>query len=979
MVLLKKIAYIYFLLAAISLSFAEKSINFNRDIRPIRSNKCFHCHGPDEEDRKEDLRLDIAGGKLGALTPRDGYHIIKPGEPEESDLWFRITSEYEDEFMPPADSHKAPLTEDEIDRITQWIKEGGEYQDFWAFVPPQRHIPEEIEKGYDNAIDQIVNASLETKGLRLNEEADRRTLIRRLSFDLTGLPPTVSEIREFLDDRSSNAYENLVERLLNSPAYGEHMARYWADLVRLADTNGMHHDFDREFSTYRDWVIRSFNENLPFDDFIKYQLAGDVYDDPSRDQLVASGFNRLHMIIDKGTALPEESLHKNVVDRVEAFGTTFLGLTVQCAQCHDHKYDPLTQRDYYQLYAFFNNFSGAPETGGEPERGLQPPFINLTTPKQEKQLADFDGRLQALEFELGAIVRRQGLSDKWPKDFSKVAVPWIWHEPSRPSPSVDLRTILELSEKPEYAIARFVGLPKTDGARKGAFQGNLPQSNDGAATEANDVQNAEEAVTRVPKTEVFVNGVSLGNALTLKDGVAAELSDLLKSGENLITAKTTGKSGFAFILEYRIGEDTKTFTTSSDWKVSIDEGSSWVAATEVHDPEHESEWTNRVRSKEVLEAQKQVADLKAKRTAFYHTIPGAMIMSEMNPPRQATMFVGGAYDAPDAPVERNTPAFLPPMKKKKDMYTRMDLAEWLVAPNHPLTSRVAVNRFWQQIFGVGLVKTSEDLGAQGEWPSHPELLDELAVTFMETGWDVKKLFRSILLSSTYKQSSDADPEAYTKDPENRQLARSSRYRLDAEVIRDQILAVSGQLNNTMYGKSVRPPQPPGLWEMVNMVANRPYVPDSDDNIYRRSLYTFWRRAIPPPQMTIMNAPSREYCLPRRERTNTSLQALLMMNEEEYFKAAKTCAKQTLEETDGLESGLSLTYEKITSHLPAKERLELMKKTFVEFSEIYQNDAALTESLTPELNGADFSKRVELAAWTMMTHSLLNLELAKVRR
>lgn len=957
--------------AAVS-SASENSVNFNRDIRPILSNKCFHCHGPDEEDREEELRMDIPDGPLGALTPRDDYFIIKPGKPEESELWWRIIEEYEDERMPPASSHKEPLTEQEVALFKQWIIEGGEYQDYWAFIPPAKSKLAEVKnkKWGSSDIDNRVMATLEAQGLNPNPEADKRTLIRRATFDLTGLPPTLEEIDEFLNDTSPDAYTRLIDGLLSRNSFGEHMARYWADMVRLADTNGMHHDFDREFSTYRDWVIRSYNNNLPFDEFIKYQLAGDLYEDPTREQLVASGFNRLHLIIDKGTALPEESLHKNVVDRVEAFGTTFLGLTVQCAQCHDHKYDPITQKDYYQLYAFFNNFGGAAETGREPERGLQPPFIDLTTPKQEKILAEFDGRERALDFELQAIQRRQGLSEKWPAKFNKVSVPWIWSESESQSKRVEFRTTLDLPEMPGTAMARFVALPEPETSRRGAFTGIVLRK---------DLENSEVSAPSASEAEVFVNGTSLGKALTLNDGVAADMSSILQSGDNVITAHVAGKAGFAFILEYTIGDETHTFTTSPDWMVRNDESASWMPSVELHDPDHESAWTTKVRSNDVLKLQKQIADLKARRTAYYHTIPGAMIMSEMDPPRPTTMLIGGAYDAPDAPVERNTPAFLPPMQKKDGMYTRMDLAEWLVSPNHPLTARVVVNRFWQQLFGVGLVKTSEDFGAQGEWPSHPDLLDDLAVSFVESGWNVKQLFRSIVLSNTYKQSSDADSAAYTKDPENRKLARGSRYRLDAEVIRDQILAVSGQLNTSMYGKSVKPPQPDGLWAMVNMVANRPYIPDSDDNIYRRSLYTFWRRAMPPPQMTIMNAPSREYCLPRRERTNTPLQALLMMNEEEYFKAAKASAMLTLEETDDLETGLSLTYEKITSHLPSDDRLKLMKETFAEFIEIYENDRALTESLTPELKGSAFDKRVELAAWTMMTHSLLNLELAKVRR
>ncbi|MHC4997004.1 MAG: PSD1 and planctomycete cytochrome C domain-containing protein, partial [Planctomycetota bacterium] len=688
------------LLSSCSLSLsAADSIVFNRDIRPILSDKCFHCHGPGEGDQKGDLRLDRLDGPLGAGASRDGYAIIKPGDPEDSELWWRVTDTDPDERMPPAKSRKKPLTSEEQAIIKQWITEGGTYQDFWAFIPPSKTpLPAiENESWVINDIDHRVAASLQQKELTPKPAADKRTLIRRLTFDLTGLPPSLQEIEDFLSDKQPGAYARLVDRLLDSPAYGEHMARYWADLVRLGDTNGMHKDFHREFSPYRDWIIRSFNDNLPFDDFIKYQVAGDLYPEPTRDQLVASGFNRLHMIIDRGTALPEESLHKNILDRIEAFGTTFLGLTVQCAQCHDHKYDPMTRQDYYQLYAFFNNFSGAPETTGAPARGLQPPFIYLSTPEQDKRLAKFDAELKRL----------------------------------------------------------------------------------------------------------------------------------------------------------------------------------------ADDPSEE--------------IKKQRGKIEAQRKAFTNTIPAAMVMKEREPARQAFFLIGGAYDAPGDPVERNTPAFLPPMPPKEQGYTRMDLANWLVAPNHPLTARVAVNRFWQQLFGVGLVKTAEDFGAQGEWPSHPQLLDDLALRFSRSGWDVKQLIRHIVMSNTYRQSSDARPEDYDADPENRELARGSRYRMDAEMIRDQILAISGQLNTQMFGPSVKPPQPPGLWEMVSMAKPFTYVADTDDQIYRRSLYTYWRRGMPPPQMTILNAPSREFCVARRERTNTPLQALLLMNEQEYFNAAKQTAKTLLEQ------------------------------------------------------------------------------------
>lgn len=738
-----------------------EEIVFNRDIRPLLSDRCFQCHGPDETHREADLRLDIATGEMGAHVDADGVGAIVPGNLDDSELWNRISTDDEDLRMPPADANKKPLSKRELAAFRQWISEGAKYDQFWAFVPPQRTLHNRTGEWQRNLVDQHVFAKLETLGLTPNEEADRRTLIRRLTFDLTGLPPTIEEVRAFVADDSPGAYARLVDRLLNNSAYGENMARYWADLVRLADTNGMHKDFYRNFSAYREWLIRSFNENLSFDEFIRYQLAGDLFDEPTEDQLVASGFNRLHLIIDRGTALPEESRHKNILDRVEAFGTSFLGLTVQCAQCHDHKFDPITQKEYYQLYAFFNNFDGDPETAGAPKGGIQQPAVELTS-----------------------------------------------------------------------------------------------------------------------------LGVSPGSKL-------------------------------------------------------------------------------------------------------------AMVMKEKSEPDETRILMRGSYEHPGELVERNTPAFLPPMKQKETAYTRMDLVDWLVKDDHPLTARVAVNRIWQQFFGVGLVKTSEDFGQQGEWPRHSTLLDELAVEFVESGWDVKRLVRLIVMSSTYRQSSDATDAEFRKDPENRNLARGSRYKLDAEMIRDQIILLSGKLNREMFGESVKPPQPAGLWKAVSMARPFTYVADKGKDIYRRSFYSYWRRAMPPPQMTILNAPSREFCTPRRERTNTPLQALLLMNEQEYFRAARDCAQRTLEEVEHQFAGgehsesdddsakekrtLIHLHEKVTSHVPDDSRLSLLSETLDAFRQHYVEAPQLADALTNDIADLSQDDRTELAAWTMLTHGLFNLELTTVKR
>jgi hypothetical protein len=581
------------------------------------------------------------------------------------------------------------------------------------------------------------------------------------------------------------------------------MAHYWLDLVRFADTNGMHKDFYRNFIAYRDWVIRSFNDNLGYDDFLRYQLAGDLFPDPSQDQLVASGFNRLHLIIDRGTALPEESFFKNVVDRVTAVGTAFMGLTVQCATCHDHKYDPLTQRDFYSLFAFFNNIDAEPETNGAPKDGLQPPFVALATPAQERKLAE---------------------------------------------------------------IADMLGRLGTEGGRVGK-----------AAEEASDAEKKES---------------------------------LLKTVEELVAQRES---------------------------------------------------------------------LEKERRELVESIPRAMVMKERSEVRATYIFERGQYDSPGEEVTRATPGFLPPLKKRGETASRLDLAEWFVDRRNPLTARVEVNRLWQQLFGVGLVKTSEDFGSQGEVPSHPELLDYLAVTFIDSGWDIKGLIRQVVLSKTYRQSSVAMPEEFRRDPENRLLARGARFRMDAEMIRDQILATSGMLSGTMYGRSVKPPQPAGLWKAVTMTGER-FVADQGESIYRRSVYTFWKRAMPPPQMSILNAPIRDACIARRERTNTPAQALLLLNEREYLKCARSLARKVLAEAtlEGPQR-IDLAYETVTSHLPDAGERAVLENLREDLQAHYRGNPDLADGMCRGLGLKDADEKARLAAWTVLVHTLYNLDITKTRQ
>ncbi|MGB7346024.1 MAG: PSD1 and planctomycete cytochrome C domain-containing protein [Pirellulaceae bacterium] len=802
-----------------------QAISFRHDVRPILSNHCFACHGPDEAHREADLRLDIAS------------------EVDLDEIVDRITSTDPDVMMPPPALNK-PLKEVQIQTLTRWVNSDAPYEQHWAFVPAQDIAIPKVESNSwsQQPIDQFVLAELERRKLTPSAPADKRTLIRRLSLDLTGLPPTLEQIAEFLADDSESAYENLVQRLLNQPAYGEHMARYWLDLVRFADTNGLHHDHYREMTLYRDWVIRSFNDNMPMDQFITYQLAGDLFPNPSQDQLIASGFNRLHLIIDRGTALPEESAFRNVVDRVSSVGTAFMGLTMQCAVCHDHKYDPITQKDFYQLSAFFNNFDGDPETGQrgtvEFRRGLQPPYLELPTPEQTAKLKILDGDLAKLQPELAKLKKRE-----------KVAKKEVDQLPSN------------AKEKPESA--------------------------------------------------------------------AGILADVQASVANQTLAALT---------------------------------------------------------QAVHRLTQKVAEINKDRETLLLEIPATLVMKERDEIRPTHIMIRGAYDQPGEIVQRDTPAFLPPMKSAGDLKNRLDLAHWFTDPQHPLTSRVAVNRFWQQFFGVGLVRTSEDFGSQGETPSHPLLLDHLAVRFVQSGWNVKELVRSIVLSQTYRQSSSADRDQFINDPQNRRLARGSRFRLDAEVVRDQLLSVSGMLHNQLYGKSVKPPQPAGLWKIVAMPSSYPSVfqASSGQDTLRRSVYTFWKRGLPPPQMTVFDAPTRESCIARRERTNTPLQALLLMNEEQHIAAAKHLARRILGQKDSAQiestdhEHINVAYEMITAKMPSDDQLKQMLHALSQFRNVYRNDIQLAKQLTSDRDDETDQQRIETAAWTMLVHSLLNLDVTRTR-
>ncbi len=830
---------------------AADVVDYNQDIRPLLSDNCFACHGPDAMQRKAKLRLDTREGLLG--EGRDGHRIIVPGQPEQSLLIERVASDDPSYVMPPAEHHK-PLQPEQIALLKRWVTEGAVWSDHWAFLTPTApELPKVSQPNWPrNPIDRFILARLDANNLQPSAPADKTTLIRRVTLDLTGLPPTPAEVADFVNDPASDAYERLVERLLNSPRYGEHMARYWLDLARYGDTHGLHLDNYREMYPYRSWVIRAFARNMPFDQFMTEQLAGDLLPSPSDDQqsldkLIATGFLRSHVTTNEGGSIVEECYVRNVIDRVDTNGTVFLGLTVGCARCHDHKYDPISQQEYYQLFAFFNNLDGRPMDGNAK---AHPPIVRLPSPAQEQRLATLDDQVAAIKQQLNATKK---LFEQ-DADVAKAEVEWI-------------------------------------GKQRASDKRKLPK----------------------PIEAIFRNDPDKWNA-TQKQQVHEHY---------LYQVHPTGSLALGGLRKH-------------------------------------------------LQNQQQ------ERKQIQSRITTTLVFRERKDPRPAYRLHRGEYDQRREQVPRRLPAFLPPLPTEAPL-DRLGFARWLTDAKHPLTARVAVNRFWQQCFGVGLVKTSEDFGAQGEPPSHPKLLDYLAVRFIQNGWDVKALMRAMVCSSTYRQSARLTPQLRERDPENRLFARGPRFRLDAEMLRDQALFVSGLLVETIGGPSVKPPQPTGLWKAVGYSGSNTVRFQADHGparVHRRSLYTFWKRTAPPPQMSTFDAPSRESCIVRRERTNTPLQALLLLNDPQYVEAARHLAARVLRESRiDPHARLTHLFRLVTSRAPTAGESAELQTAVDDLTEMYANDPSAAKALLAvgELPPDPAFDPHELAAWTIIASTVLNLD------
>ncbi len=769
----------------------ERAISFNRDIRPILSTHCWACHGPDSATREADLRLDQAEG---AHADRDGYRVIDTAQPEASELLRRITSSDSDEQMPPPDAVRR-LTPAELELLQRWVHQGGKYEAHWSLITPRDAAPPAPQSipqfPIRNAIDRFVLARLQEAGLQPARRASRETLIRRVTLDLTGLPPTPQEVDAFLNDRRPDAWERLVDRLLASPRYGERMAQVWLDAARFADSGGYQGDILRDMSLWRDWVIRAYNDNMPFDQFTIEQLAGDLLNNPSQDQLIATGFNRNHRINDEDGIILEEFRVEYVADRVETTATVWLGLTARCARCHNHKYDALTQQEYYGLFAFFNSID---EKGRG--HGNSAPLLRVVPAKLQSQIDALDRQLAGLQ-----------------------------------------------------------------------------------------TQKKQEAESDQPS-----------------------------------------------------------------------------------------------------DTDKQITQLRQKRDKLLASAPSTMIMRERDEPRNTHILIRGAYDRPGEPVAIGTPSAVAPSFDRLPR-NRLGLANWLLDRRNPLTARVAVNRYWQMYFGRGIVETAEDFGTQGQLPSHPELLDWLATEFIRNGWNVKAMQRLIVTSSTYCQTTAVSPAAWKRDPENRLLSRGPRFRLSAEALRDQALSASDLLNDRIGGPSVRPYQPPGLWDELSS-ASRKYNQSTGRDLYRRSLYTFIRRTVPPPSMTTLDAPDRELCTVRRPTTNTPLQALVLMNDETWVEAARALAERCLRETSSANrdttalTGTRLThaFRLLLARRPSERELQMLTQTLSHYRQRYEaspDDATALLSTGESPRDASLSMS-ELAAYTAVCSLLINLDEAITR-
>ena len=1020
------LAFLSLSLAATFASAADKAtkpVDFNREIRPILSDTCFQCHGPDEKQRMVGLRLDTRDGAF-AIRGKDA--VVISGDSAHSRLYQRISHQNKAVRMPPANFARS-LTDAQIALIKRWIDEGAKWETHWAFVPPVRQEPPAVKNPHwsKNPIDRFILTRLEKEGLKPSIEADKTTLLRRVTLDLTGLPPTPAEVDAFLADKSANAYEKVVDRLLASPRYGERMAMVWLDLARYADTHGYHIDSHRDMWPWRDWIIEAFNRNMPYDQFTIEQLAGDLLPHPTRSQKIATGFNRNHMINYEGGAIPEEYQNEYVVDRVETTSNVWLGLTMGCARCHDHKYDPIPQKDFYRFYSFFNTIT---EEGLDGKTGNAEPYLALATPDQERKLGLLQEAISNKEetmFQQGVYtlekewqrtrLNAQGLRSltaprenllahyEFEGNFSDSSGNYKHGRKVRGEPSfgqgsagrvttfngetqVDFGNTAPLERDKPFSIAfwyksagqrEMVVMQKAAGVddRRGyelSFDDSepLPHLQRGSHLIVSLVHKYPNDVMRVSSAKRLVTNDWAHFAVTYDGSGKAFGIKMYQDGESqpveVLADRLTGSivsDGTLQIGNKALGPAMK--ASLGDLRFySRQLPDNDLQQLAVHYPigallfstvRRTNEQVERLReyyltydAPEPLRAlHTEIDDIKKEATSLERGIPTTMVMHELTVPRTTAVLGRGDYRNRGEVVTPAVPSVLPPMTADLPR-NRLGLARWLVDPAHPLTARVAVNRFWQMYFGQGIVKTIEDFGSQGEAPVNAELLDWLATEFIRDGWDIKAMQKLIVTSAAYRQESKVTPELHEKDPENRLLARGPRVRLPAETVRDNALAVSGLLHEKLGGPSVNPYQPPGIWEELafgEIYSAQVYHQSEGEDLYRRSMYTFWKRTAPPASLTTFDAPDREKCTARRAVTNTPLQALVLLNDPTYLEAARALAQHTLKEggTTPAER-IRYAFRRATSRWPSSAELRVLRSAAQQHVDRYRDDPAAAQEI-----------------------------------
>ncbi len=1018
------------------------AIDFDRDVRPLLSDHCYKCHGPDDQQLQAGLRLDISDSVFSAGD--SGATAVVPGKPLESEVLRRVKSPDDDERMPPPEEEKV-LSPAQIAVLEKWIEQGARWENHWAFEPirsPSLPTAELAEGKVENAIDLFILRKLNTLGLSQSPRESKERLIRRVALDLTGLPPSLEEVDSFLSDFSDEAYERVVDRLLASQHFGERLAVPWLDLARYGDTSGYHNDSLRDMWLWREWVIQALNNNLPFDEFTKQQLAGDLLPEASINQQIASGFHRNVMTSDEGGLIDAEYRNLYVVDRVATTGVTWLGLTVACAQCHDHKYDPVTQADFYRLYAFFNN---VPENGKDGVRDRNPkPFLRVPSREDAAKLNQFEIDIAHAQKSLTQV--SEGLAERqaiWEVEFASQSLsastptPFIAFPFEKDGDGLQAEAVktlkattkgkvkfvagavgkcfkttgkewleygdqLGFTKSSAFSVAAYLSVSKEGGSPFGKmddangargwdveFHGLRPSvhliskwPSDAIHIQA-DQDLPENTFTHVAITydgsgkaeglRLYING-ALAKTSVKANALSGEISNAVPFSIGRRGSSSTPFQGMVDELQvyrYELAATEVTALTAAEAhsiaRLPLEKRSDEQQQTL-------SDYFQRTQTPELLHKQAQLNELVKSKQDFESSLPNTMVMSEMEQPRETFIKVRGNYDQDGEKVTAAVPAFLPQVPNtKQNSLNRLDLAEWLVSREHPLTARVAVNRWWAILFGNGIVKTLNDFGSQGERPTHPELLDWLAADF-RSDWDIKRSIKQMVMSATYQQTAQVSPELVALDSENRWLARGPRQRLDAEFLRDNALAIAGILNPTIGGKSIKPAQPEGTWE-INEMSGYKYEKSTGADLYRRGLYVYWRRSTVYPSFVTLDAPTREFCVAQRAKTSTPLQSLVLMNDPVFVEAARALAQRVLADGElSTAARLETSWRLALARSPTQQEFSILARTLQDQLELYQADQEAAKKLVsvgdlPIPAGIDIA---ELAAWTTLSNVILNL-------